>query len=197
MIIFFIFALCLAVSSILMWVGRSPSKHSIQKLYNEHVLADLARKRIGGECGYRSAEYNLANAEWYAKEEAYGKVRDKQRERKDFAATWTERSITIGVFFAVIALVIIITRSPMIVAQDRVGLQEKYMSLTIRIKEQAYQDNFDMFDQQIFEEVQTWNTEVQRKHLSLNNPWVNWFVSPAYAEFEAIDYNTIIIGSGA
>lgn len=66
------------------------------------------------------------------------------------------------------------------------NLQHKRAGLIMRYEACNQSD-----DLVIISEIEVFNAEIENSKYDLNNPWVNWFVSPAYREIETIDMSEL------
>lgn len=66
------------------------------------------------------------------------------------------------------------------------SLQHKRAGLIMRYEACNQSD-----DLVIISEIEDFNAEIENSKYDLNNPWVNWFISPAYGEIETIDMSEL------
>lgn len=66
------------------------------------------------------------------------------------------------------------------------NLQHKRAGLIMRYEACNQSD-----DLVIISEIEDFNAEIENSKYDLNNPWTNWFVSPAYNEIEIINMNEL------
>ena len=65
----------------------------------------------------------------------------------------------------------------------RISDDEKRRSIIFRL------ENYTLYDTQaLIDEVSEYNTDIRSNKCYLNSKWIDWFICPAYKDFQTVDY---------
>lgn len=101
---------------------------------------------------------------------------------------WTGTITTIvGTIVSLICIIVCVGEHiPAHTVKTLNNLQHKRAGLIMRYE--SCNQNDDLV---IISEIEDFNAEIENCKYDLNNPWNNWFVSPAYNEIETIDIDKL------